>query len=183
MLDCITHPLKFPSYSSVKHYEGKGNWTVEKYYKLPYRFFYRHKIRMIERMLRGRKYKTIVDFGCGPGLFKDEWLKYGKNVHLVDTLEDFRGHKADLTVCSSVMEFVNLDHTFMKLAEHTNRNGDIIVASPMATELSEFYFNLIGDRTKRNTHQDILSAMSKHFDIRNYKHWMDLYFCVMGKKR
>lgn len=183
MLDHLTNPLKFPKYSSVAHLEGHGNYAVEKYYKWPYRYFYRHKIRMIERMLRGRSYRNIIDFGCGPGLFTDQWHEYSEDVILVDKESSLDKLSVDLIICASVMEFVPLDETFNRLAMTLETGGDIIVASPMQNSLSRFYFNKIKDKIPRNSHQSIFSEMSSYFNIRHYTTWLGLYFCAMGKKR
>lgn len=182
MFDSLTHPIKFPPYRSVAHYEGMGNWAVDKYYKWPLRYFYRHKIRMIERMLRSRRYTNIMDFGGGPGLFHEEWKKYGKNIYTINEYMSFPIEKMDLIICASVMEFVELD-MFQSLSNCLNPGGDIIVASPMSTEFSTFYFGLINDRNYRHSHHKIINQMSKVFNLRHYKTWADLYFCAMGKKR
>lgn len=184
MLDHLTHPLKFKPYHSVKHLEGEGNWAISKYYKWPYRYFYRHKIRMIEMMLRDRRYRSAIDFGCGPAILVNQWHEYAEDVFLVDEYDQLPNKKVDLIICSSVMEFVDdLDKTFSDLAKCLEDNGDIVVASPMYSFSSEAYFAIINDRNKRHGHADILTAMSKHFDMRHYRTWLDLYFCAMGKKR
>jgi len=183
MLDCITHPLKFPPYSKVARFEGLGNWAIDKYYKWPLRYFYRHKIRMIERMLRGKHYENIMDFGGGPGLFESQWKEFGKHVYNINEHISYPSNKMDLIICASVMEFVDLRETFSKLASCLERNGDIVVASPMAGELSALYFDHIRDINERHSHQTIISEMSKHFNIRQYRTWLGLYFCAIGKKR
>ena len=179
MFDCLTHPLTFPKYSFVKCLEGKGNYAVRKYYVYPWRYFYRHKVRMIERLLRGRHFNKILDFGSGSGVLIDQWKKFANNIHTAD-----KGYtnlpKVDMTICASVMEFVNLHYTFEELSKKTD---EIIVASPMCTDLSAMYFDLIRDTNIRNCHDDIMDAMAKHFEIKDYKEWLGLYFCARGVKR
>ena len=184
MLDSITHPLRFPPYRSVAHHESEGNWAIKKYYQWPYRYFYRHKIRMIERALRGKRYEAAIDFGSGPGILTKQWFQYVPTVHCVDKHYVMPKDKVGLIICSSVMEFVDdLDETFKSLAEHLNKDGDIVVASPMDTDITKIYFSAIGDRELRHSHQDILSSMSRYFNIRSYKTWAELYFCAMGKPK
>lgn len=182
MLDHLTHPLKFKPYSSVKHLEGAGNWAVDKYYKWPHRYFYRHKVRMIERMLRGRRYSSILDFGAGPNLMSNQWSKYAPDVYISD--EGYEPKKQfDLIICASVMEFVPLKETFNKLYSNLNPGGHIIVASPMKSELTQVYFDHLRDINTRHGHEDILSEMSRMFNIREYDSWLGLYFCALGIKR
>ena len=179
MFDSLSHPLTFPTYSSVKEYEAQGNWAVKKYYLPPWRFFYRHKIRMIERALRGRHFDTMMDFGAGPGIMTLEWQKYAGHVYSIDRDNELYP-KVDMTICSSVMEFVPLKKTFEKLSSLTK---EIIIASPMDTAASRLYFNSINDRIARNSHQDILKEMAGYFTINYFRSWHGLYFCARGRKR
>ena len=137
---------------------------------------------MIEKVLRGKYYDTLLDFGSGPGLMLDEWGKYAKEVILFDT--EYEGEPyipfVNITICASVMEFVDLMETFNKLANSTN---EIIVASPMKTAISKLYFNLIRDNIPRNSEQDILAEMTRHFRLLDYTSWNSLYFCAYGVKR
>ena len=179
MLDCISHPLTFPKYSSVKHLEKQGNYALSKYYFYPFRWFYRHKVRMIEQALRGKRFKSITDFGSGPGLMTQEWSKYADKIYLIDEKHK-ELPKVDMTICASVMEFVPLNETFEKLAEFTK---EIIVASPMKTAFSWSYFTLINDNHKRHSHQEITAEMTRYFSVNYNKEWAGLYFCARGMKR
>ncbi len=182
MLDHFTHPLKFPSYKSVKRFEGLGNWAVKKYYQWPYRYFYRHKVRMIERMLRDKHYDSMIDFGAGPGVLTEQWYRFSTKVLPLDMINPMPEEKVDLIICSSVMEFTDLDETFKALSGCLKKNGDIVVASPMKTDISDVYFGFINDRNARNSHDEIIKSMSKHFRVRKIKTWWGLYFCALGKK-
>lgn len=179
MLDFISHPLKFPKYSIIRYFEGRGNYAVNKYYFYPHRYFYRHKVRMIEKALRGRKFDQIVDFGAGPGVLTDQWHNYTDRVYNADIYTDYIP-KCQLAICASVMEFVNLKETFKMLADSVD---EIVVASPMETPLSILYFKKIRDLHRRKPHTEIISEMTKHFSINHYESWLGLYFCVRGIRR
>lgn len=179
MLDCINYPLSFPSYTSVKEYEGKGNYAVSKYYQYPWRWLYRHKIRMIERAIRGEYFNSIMDFGSGPGIMTNQWKKQAHEIYSVDK-RNIQIPNVHLTICSSVMEFVPLEHTFETLSQHTH---EIVVASPMKTSLSDYYFRIIEDHNQRHSHQDILKNMVRYFSINYYRSWCGLYFCARGIRR
>ncbi len=138
---------------------------------------------MIERMLRDKKYESAMDFGAGPGILNDEWQKYSKEIVPVDMMNPIPKRKFGLIICSSVMEFTELDRTFGELSECLSKDGDIVVASPMESDFSAVYFGYIGDRTIRNSHEDILSSMEKYFTIRKKTSWLGLYFCAIGKKK
>ena len=180
MLDCINYPLSFPSYSSVAGYEGKGNYAVSKYYQYPWRWLYRHKVRMIERALRGNKFELMLNFGSGPGILDYELYKYTKFLVNYDIGCPEINGRYDIAVCASVMEFVSLKDTFEKLSQHTE---EIIVTSPMKTSLSDYYFRLIEDKHQRHPHQDILENMVRYFSINYYRSWCGLYFCARGIRK
>lgn len=179
MLDHISHPLSFPKYSKVKHHENRGNWAVKKYYFWPWRFFYRHKVRMIERAIRGDRFNSLMDFGAGPGILTLQWNKYAHEVYSIN-----EGHSqlpnVNMTICSSVMEFVPLKETFEMLSKHTN---EIIIASPMKSALSDYYFRLIEDKAVRHSHEQITSEMARYFSINYYKDWGGMYFVARGIKK
>ena len=179
MLDCIKHPLKFPRYDSVKGFEGQGNWAVNKYYYYPWRYFYRHKVRMIEKLLRGRKFSSIMDFGSGPGLLCKEWEKYSDYVCPIEKGDNFIP-KVELAICASVLEFVDLPSTSKLLSEKCK---EVIIASPMTSEFTQKYFSFIGDRNRRNSHYEIITAMSQYFNFTHLEYWKQIYFCARGFKR
>lgn len=179
MLDSIAYPLTFPKYSSVRKLEGNGNYAIRKYYVYPWRYFYRHKVRMIERMLRDSRFNSIMDFGAGPELMTPQWKKYAHEVYCIDK-HHTQWPKVNMTICASVMEFVPLKETFEKLSQHTN---EIIVASPMQTSRSDFYFKFINDKNKRHSQKEILDEMNRCFSIYSYATWMGLYFCVRGIRK
>ena len=153
-----------------------------KYYIYPWRYFYRHKVRMIEKQIREQRFNSILDFGSGPGLMRNEWEKHAKEVILFDkeSENDVYFPPVSIAICASIMEFVNLKYTFEKLANSTK---EIIVASPMQNRLSKLYFKLIGDKNMRHSNQEIMDEMIKHFYIKHYESWMGLYFCAYGVKR
>lgn len=186
MLDSILHPIKFPPYSSLKSYEGQGNWAIGKYYKLPYRPFYRKKLYMIRDMLdKGRIYKNIMDFGSGPGIFSHELRKHAISVTSVDRADiiDHRW-KFECIVAGSTFEFIEkLPMTFLNIYRAASPKSQLIVASPMDTKLTRAYFKLIGDNLVRNSHETICTIMDKWFQIDEYKEWNGLYFVAKGYKR
>lgn len=179
MLDFISYPLTFPKYYLVKRHEGQGDFAIRKYYMYPWRYFYRHKIRMIERLLRHDRFNSIMDFGAGPGLMTSQWKKYAHEVYSIEK-HHTQWPKVNMTICASVMEFVPLKETFENLKEHTN---EIIVASPMQTSRSNFYFKFINDKNKRHSQKEILDEMAAHFNIHSYTTWMGLYFCARGIRK
>lgn len=179
MLDCLTHPLTFPKYSLVKQYENGGNFAVSKYYHFPWRFFYRHKIRMIEKAIRDERFGSIMDFGCGPGLMHDEWLKFSDKVYLIEKYANYIP-KVDLAICASVMEFVDLKKTMRLLSMSCDQ---IVISSPMRNSITETYFNAVGSYHTRNSHEEIISEMLKYFNLTHYESWMGLYFCARGSRR
>lgn len=179
MLDHLSHPLTFPKYSQVKKYENKGNYAVKKYYFWPWRFFYRHKIRMIERAMRGDHFNSIMDFGSGPGLMYNQWKKQAHEVYLFDK-NNTQIPNVNMTICASVMEFVPLKETFEKLAQHTN---EIVIASPMKSGWSDYYFKMIDDKETRHSHQEILDEMARYFSINYHESWLGLYFCARGIRK
>lgn len=179
MLDCLSYPLTFPPYSSVKHLDGTGNFAVKKYYFYPWRYFYRHKIRMIEKMLRDHIFESLMDFGAGPGLMTKQWEKYAYSVYPVDKQSTVLPD-VDMTICASVMEFVRLQQTFKHLSYVTK---EIIIASPMKNRFTEKYFELIGDINIRNSHTEIIHEMGNYFDMEDLEVWHGLYFCVKGTRK
>lgn len=176
--------LALPPYESVKQFEGKGNFAIDKYYKMPYSFFYRHKLKMIKSLMGKNLYKNCLDFGSGPGIFTPELKKHAYSVynHDLEKPVDLRW-KFELIVCSSVLEFCDLNTTLSFLRSVCKNNGTLIVASPMNTPLSRFYFNLIKDGNARYSHIAIISAVSKYFKIEKKKEFLGLYFALKAVKK
>lgn len=179
----MLHSLALPKYESVKDYEGQGNYAVAKYYRFPFSFFYRQKLKMIVRMLeKGKIYKNILDFGSGKAeIFREELEKHALQVKCIEAQDilDFRW-KFDVVVCASVLEFVQLPVAISILKNVTHKNGMIVGASPMDTWATRLYFRLIGDKNLRNTHKVILNELSKYFFIIEKKEWLGLYFSFKG---
>lgn len=175
----MLHSLALPPYESVKHLEGKGGYAVDKYYRHPYKFFYKKKLEMVLSYLTpGRLYMSILDFGCGQAkILLPSLQRRACFVDSVDRIEDV-DTKADYSVivCASVLEFVDLPRYLKVLREALHKNGMLIVASPMQTFFAEYYFHLIKDRKRRHSHKDILATVRKHFYVSGYKEWFGLYF-------
>lgn len=175
----MRHSLVLPPYSKVRDYDGKGNYAIRKYYRLPYSFFYRHKLRMILKELDSKRiYRNLLDFGSGPAeIFRESLERHAITVKCVDTLSYIDPRwKFDVVVCASVLEFVDLDFTVPLLKSIIAPNGMLIGASPMKTRLSKLYFSLIKDSSKRNSHEAIINSISKHFFLVGQKEWFGLYF-------
>jgi 2-polyprenyl-3-methyl-5-hydroxy-6-metoxy-1,4-benzoquinol methylase len=173
--------LTLPPYKSLSHLEGKGNWAIRKYYQWPYSFFYRHKLKMIIKMMApGMPYYNILDFGAGPGIFTLELNKHAyfvKSFDLKDPI-DLRW-QFDVIVCASVLEFVHhLDPTVQFLRKVLKPDGLLLVASPIDSALSRFYFRQIKDKNKRHSHKFIIQTISKHFKITEKRNWLNLYFSL-----
>ena len=176
--------LRLPSYSSLKEYEGKGNYAIEKYYKFPYRLFYRKKLRMIvDLMEKDKVFHNILDYGSGPGIFTPELKKHAlfvKSFDLNDVLDP--RWRYDAVVCSSFLEFSELHFTLETIKKLLNPGGKLFIGSPMKTGVSNLYFKLIGDKNKRHSHNKILSEVSKQFKLEKYSTWMNLYFALRASK-
>ena len=171
--------LLLPKFRAVKIYQGKGPYAIDKYYKWPWKVFYRHKLKMIVRMLGNQKYYNILDFGSGPGIFLEELRKHAQFVVGYERDEPInRAWKFDVIVCASVLEFCQLHHTLGLIKSLLKPGGFIVVASPMETKLSRFYFKLIGDKSSRHSHDVIFSEIGKKFRISEYKTWLGAYFCL-----
>lgn len=172
--------LRLPPYSSLKSYEGGGNYAIGKYYRFPYRFFYRHKLRMILSLMEKDKiYHNILDYGAGPGIFTPALKKHAlfvKNFNHGDVLDP--RWRFDAIVCCSVLEFTELGFTLATIKRLLNPGGKLYVASPMDSWLGEAYFTSIGDRHRRHSHKKILSEVSKQFRLEKYHTWMNLYFAL-----
>ncbi len=184
MLDCLTNPLTLPKYSQIIAQEGKGNWAVKKYYQFPYRYFYRHKIRMLSNMMRGNSYKAIMDFGSGPGMLSKELLKYSDNVKTFDIGDTVDPRwRFDAVVCSSVLEFTNLYYVLKLISLFILPDGHLYVVSPMDTKLTRYYFKSIKDTHLRHSQDTIKEVINRYFIIKEYKEWMGLYFALRAVKR
>ncbi len=182
----MLHSLTLPPYRTVEKFEGQGNYAVCRYYFWPFRFFYRHKLKMIVKMLeKGKIYRNILDFGAGPAkIFQGELSKHALRVKCVDYKEEIpHNAKFDVIVCASVLEFTDLEKTIDKLCTANARSGMIIVASPLKNWLTTLYFKLIGDKNKRHTRFDIEKALLRYYYILEEKKWLGLYFCLKGSPK
>lgn len=176
--------LTLPSYAALADKEGMGNYALKRYYQWPHRIFYRQKLKMMVRMMGKRIYHTALDFGAGPGIFRRELEKHALAVNEMNE-KDVMNLMArySLITCGSVLEFIpNLSQVLRRMSTVLIHGGDLIVASPMDTRLTRFYFDLIGDRKKRHSHRTIVSAVSKEFKIVKYEEWFGLYFCLKAVK-
>jgi len=182
MLDTLLLPLTLPERSQIIKHEGLGNYAISKYYQFPYSFFYQYKLRMILSMMKGEKCSKILDYGAGPGIFTPELRKWGKvvSVDISDQISPL--WKFDLIICSSVLEFTYLDHTLRLLKSLLNKDGKIIVASPIKSKLSNIYFGSINDQKVRHSHLEIQSAVFKQFKIERYEEWLSLYFVLKARQ-
>ena len=186
MLDSLLHPIKLPEYSSLKEHEGKGNYAIGKYYKLPYRPFYRKKLYMVRNLLdKGRVYKNILDFGSGPGVFTDELKKHSISVTNLDKWHRIdRRSRFEAIVCASSLEFIeNLPETMNELSIVSPVKGQLIVASPMNSILTKSYFKMIGDDLVRNSPDVIRYIIQRFFKVVEYHEWMGLYFSLKAIKK
>jgi len=171
--------LILPPYEAVEHLEGIGNYAVKKYYKWPWRFFYRHKLKMLLSIFY-YYHQSILDFGCGTTKILRDSIECGHYPYFgADKLEDIKVRKYDAIICSSVLEFTPLNYTIEKLSELSEV---IYVASPMNTWLTRLYFKLIGDDRIRNSHKEIIRAINEKYRIVKLKKWCGLYFCLKGIK-
>ena len=180
----MLHSLALPPYSDVRYLEGHGNYAVLKYYKWPYRFFYRHKLKMMLSLMPRKRCHNILDFGAGQGIFTPELKKRASFVRGIDKGDEINFKwKFDLIVCGSVLEFVSLPG-LIKVFRHIIRvSGRLIVASPMDTKLSRFYFKSIGDKHQRHGHELIKKRIRRCFSIEEYKEWLGLYFALRARPK
>ena len=174
--------LLLPPYSELREYEGKGNYAIKKYYQFPYSLFYQHKLKMMVQMME-RHYGNCLDFGSGPGIFLPELRRHAKRVIGYEKNEPLHPRlEFDLIVCSSVLEFCELESTLTFLKGILKPNGHLIVASPMQSPLSKAYFSAIKDTNKRHSHVDIIKAISTKFKVVSKKEWLGLYFSLKATK-
>ena len=173
--------LTLPNYEVIKEYEGKGNHAVSKYYKFPFAYFYQKKLKLILREMRVR-YKNIMDFGAGPGIFVPELKKRSSSVlaYEPEQLIDPRW-KFDLIVCASVLEFCELPHTLLVIRSMMTKDSEMIVSSPMDSWITRLYFWLIGDKTLRHSHTLIHNHIDRYFHVETYKKWFGIYFVIRAK--
>lgn len=176
--------LLLPAYNEIRRFEGKGNYAIDKYYKLPYSIFYRHKLKMIVNLMEDKMYKNCFDYGSGPGIFTPELKKHASSVlsHDIHNPVDSRWN-FDLIVCASVLEFCHLNTTLDFLYKVCRHNGTLLVASPMNTKISNAYFKSIKDDNIRYSHHQIITAVSKKFEIEKIDYWMGLYFALRARKK
>ena len=178
MLYNLFTSISLPSYSKVAHLEGRGNYAVSKYYKLPHSIFYQQKLKMA-KFLAARMYYNCLDYGSGPGITSYFLKSIARRVKSFDKTDIYDKHwKFDLIFCGSVLEFCNLDVEIPKIKAIMAPWGHLIVASPMKNIITNAYFRLIGDKHKRNSHNDIISSIGKHMKIERTLTWMNLYFAL-----
>jgi len=179
----MLHRLTLPPYNEIKHLEGKGNFAVDKYYKFPYRLFYRHKLRMALNLFPKITVHNVLDFGSGQGILVPELKKralFVKQFDINDIID--KRWKFDVIVCCSVLEFCQLPHTLNLLKGMMKQDSKLIIASPMDTPQSRFYYKLIKDKNIRNSHAKILSEVSKVFKLETYTNWLNLYFALRASR-
>lgn len=180
----MLHSVSYPPYSSLKHLEGKGNFAVSRYYNFPFRYFYRHKLKMIVDMIGDSKFERILDFGSGSGIFRSELLKHAKTVSCINEDTPINPHwRFDAVICASVLEFCNLNCTIGNIDRLLNPGGVLFVGSPMDTRFTQMYFRFIKDRNFRHSHKTIKSVIQTKFKIEEYKEWMGLYFALKATKQ
>ena len=184
MLHSTQARLILPPYEDMKEYEGKGNWAIGKYYKPPFSFFYKKKLKLILSLFpKDKIYHNILDFGSGPGIFlpslkkKALFVKGYEPGDIIDSRWRF-----EAIVCSSVLEFVNLESTFSLLYSLLKPGGHIYIGSPMKSRLTNAYFKLIGDKNYRSSHTTITSELKHYFKVEEYREWMNLYFVLRASR-
>jgi len=186
MFDSLLNPIQVPDFNEVKHLEGGGNYAVQKYYKMPWRLFYRKKLYLVRSLLdKNRVYKNILDFGCGPGIFTPELKKHAMSVVSVDKnyVIDPRS-RFECVVAASTLEFIeDLPETIERLHKLTYTKAQMIVASPTDSILAKTYLHSIGDKLVRNSPKNIVSIVDKYFKVVDYKEWLGLYFAFKGYRR
>lgn len=179
----MLHSLTLPKYENVKSLDGTGNFAVDRYYKFPFSFFYRMKLRLILSMFeKGYIYRNILDFGCGKAnILKPELSKRALNVVSIDQQDHLDPRsKFDVIICGSILEFVDLEPVCQSLRHYVHPTGMIIVSSPLQNLFTNLYFKAIGDRWKRHSHKEIVDCLSKYFFIVKYRTWLGLYFVLKG---
>lgn len=182
----MLYGLTLPPYKLVQEFEGKGNYAVKKYYQFPFNIFYLKKFRMILDMMGAFRVARIMDFGCGPArLLKQELTK--RSFYPVTCIDEgdtiSEKTKYDTIVCASVLEFTAVSITVEELRDALSPLGHLIVASPLDSWLSRFYFWIIGDKWPRRPNAYVLSTIYKYFDVIEYKEWFGLYFVLKAKHK
>ena len=178
----MLHRLALPPYSQLERYEGLGNYALWKYYNFPYSYFYQAKLKLMVNLMKEDGYRNAMDFGSGPGIFRNELLLHSGTVIKVDKWTKFDPRwRFDLIICGSVLEFVELMPTLHLLRSVLDYRGDIIIASPMETFFSRLYFKLIKDSNYRHSHKKIIESIRSVFKIEKIRYWNQLYFAVRAK--
>lgn len=177
--------LALPSYESVKHLEGGGNYAIGRYYKWPFSIFYQKKLRMILDMMDGRIYDNLLDYGAGPAnMFGEELGKHCHRLVSFDTSSVMnKDWRFSAIVCASVIEFMPDPWATLHLLDTMLKSkGHIYIASPMMTPLTRFYFKMIGDKQFRWPHFYLKKLVEARFVIHDYKEWNGLYFAIKASK-
>ena len=184
MLYGLPSSLTLPELKGVAHLESKGNYAIKRYYQWPFSFFYQHKLKMVLDLMDKPYYHNILDFGAGPGIFNETLKRKATHVVEYDIDKPIKEHSSfELIICASVLEFIQfLDGQCKILNKKLTNGGKIIVASPMNTLATRTYFNLIGDKHKRNSHETILSTLSQNFFLEEYHTWLGIYFSARLRK-
>jgi len=181
MFDSIYDPIKLPELSSISKHEGGGNYAISKYYRHPYKMFYRKKLYIARNLLdKDVIYRTILDFGSGPGIFTKELKRHAISVKSYEpgVLIDKRS-RFECIVALSVMEFLEqLPEEIEWLRKVSTFHTQLIIVSPMDSILSRLYFYLIGDKKVRNSKENVLAAVDKHYKVLRYGEWFGLYYYI-----
>lgn len=186
MFDSLRDPIVLPQYSKIKHFEGKGNYAISKYYLWPFRPFYRKKLYMIRSLMdKKRIYRNICDVGSGPGIFTYELQRHAIRVKSLENGEHVWSHwRFDLLVCASSLEYIKpIDTTCCKLWKATRPGAQIIVAGPLNNKINRLYFKLIFDRHERHDPVFIRKIVDKYFKVEKYIEGFGVYYAFKGTRR
>ena len=180
----MLYGIKLPEQYTLMEFEGKGPWAIGKYYQFPWNLVYLYKLRMIVRLMDKKVARTLLDLGSGPGIFKPELQRRAlRTTHVNHIAEVDPRAKFDVIVCASYLEFVKLSYVLPRLDEMLAPGGQLVIASPMKSWVTRAYYHLLGDTTKRHSHEEILSMVSKHFRVEKYTTWLGIYFAIKARKR
>lgn len=122
-------------------------------------------------------YSNILDFGCGKAqILKPTLNRHAYTVKCVDKGDKLPNEKFEVIVCASVLEFVPLEKTLKYLKKSLAQGGVLIGSSPMTNWVTASYLKYAGDKSRRNTHTEIMDALREFFKVLDYKEWNGLYF-------
>lgn len=166
------------------------------YYYLPLvSHFYRMRLKMPINLMRGRRFRRLLDIGYGSGIFYLELARYADELHGVDihtqtgevtqALKKFGldvmlktgdildlpypDGRFDAVVCVSVMEHIRqLDRAVAEMKRILSRDGLIVFGFPVRNRFTSSFYASVGfdyQSHHPSDHRSILRALEQQLVI------------------